>query len=75
MKVALIGITGHVGSRVVNELLRRGHKVLGLARHPPDVVSQLNLTVAQSDATMPSQLSPAMRKLLLEMIIPITHVE
>jgi putative NADH-flavin reductase len=57
MKVALIGITGHVGSRVANELLRRGHKVLGLARHPTDAVSQPNLTVAQSDATVPSQLS------------------
>ena len=31
----------------------RGHKILGLARHPIDVVSQPNLTVAQSDATVP----------------------
>ena len=54
MKVALIGITGQAGSRVANELLRRGHKILGLARHPIDVVSQPNLTVAQSDATVPS---------------------
>lgn len=57
MKVALIGITGHVGSRVASELLRRSHEVLGLARHPAHVVSQPNLTLAQSDATLPSQLS------------------
>ena len=57
MKVALIGITGHVGSRIAKELLRRGHKVLGLARHTTNVVAQPNLTVAQADATMPSQLS------------------
>jgi putative NADH-flavin reductase len=57
MNVALIGITGHVGSRVAKELLRRGHKVLGLARNTTGVTPQPNLTIAKSDATVPSQLS------------------
>lgn len=57
MKVALIGITGHVGSRIASELLRRSHKVLGLARRVNDIAPQPNLTVAQSDATAPRELS------------------
>ena len=31
MKVAVIGATGNVGSRIVTELLRRGHEVTGVA--------------------------------------------
>ena len=33
MKIALIGPTGHVGSRLLAELLRRGHEATGIARH------------------------------------------
>ena len=40
LKVALMGNTGKVGSRVAKKLLRRGHKVLGLARHTTNLVSQ-----------------------------------
>jgi nucleoside-diphosphate-sugar epimerase len=32
MHVALIGATGRVGSRLVTELLSRGHTVTGVAR-------------------------------------------
>lgn len=34
MKVALIGATGRVGSRLMEELLRRGHRVTGIVRNP-----------------------------------------
>ncbi len=34
MKVALIGATGYVGSRMMIEALRRGHEVTAIARHP-----------------------------------------
>ena len=34
MKVALIGVTGAVGSRVAKELLARNHTVTGISRHP-----------------------------------------
>jgi uncharacterized protein len=40
MKVALIGPTGNVGSRLLAELLRRGHEVTGIARHPGELPSQ-----------------------------------
>lgn len=34
MKVALIGASGNVGSRILTELLNRGHEVTGIVRHP-----------------------------------------
>lgn len=57
MKVALIGVTGHVGSRLAAELLRRGHKVSGIARHPESGTKQAGLEIRQGDATVPSMLA------------------
>jgi len=37
MKIALIGATGNAGSRILNELSRRGHHVTAIARHPEKV--------------------------------------
>src|ERR1700680_1915054 len=34
MKIALIGATGSVGTRLISELRRRGHQVTAIARHP-----------------------------------------
>ena len=34
MRVALIGATGNVGSRVLAELVRRGHSVTAISRNP-----------------------------------------
>lgn len=58
MKVALIGITGQVGSRVAAELLPRGHMVTGIARHPEKAKLQPGLNLRQGDATNPSSLIP-----------------
>jgi len=58
MKIALIGITGRVGSRVADELLKRGHEVTGIARNPAEVNEQPGLTVRQGDATDPEGLTP-----------------
>jgi putative NADH-flavin reductase len=33
MKIAVLGATGHIGSRIVNELATRGHAVTGFARN------------------------------------------
>ena len=33
MRVALVGATGSAGSRILTELISRGHTVLGIARH------------------------------------------
>lgn len=37
MHVALIGVTGHVGSRILAELVQRGHTVTAIARNPARV--------------------------------------
>ncbi len=58
MKVALIGITGRVGSRLADELLRRGHQVTGIARQPADAAPRQGLTVKQGDAAAPAALAP-----------------
>jgi putative NADH-flavin reductase len=57
MKIALIGVTGRVGSRLATELLRRGHAVNGIALHVPRVVRP-GLAVVEADATKPASLAP-----------------
>ena len=48
MKIALC-ITGNVGTRLLAELLRRGHEVTGIARNPDKVALQLGLTTKRGD--------------------------
>lgn len=43
MKVALIGATGKAGSRVMQELLDRGHEVTAIVRHPENVPAHPNV--------------------------------
>jgi putative NADH-flavin reductase len=50
MKIALIGATGNVGSRLLAELLRRGHSVTAIARNPEKVPSQPGVTAKRADA-------------------------
>ena len=49
MKIAVIGATGNAGSRIVTELLSRGHQVLGIARHPDKMQPRPGLTLTQGD--------------------------
>lgn len=58
MRVALIGITGHVGSRLSAELLMRGHRVTGIARNLEKAAAQSGLVLEQGDATNSSTLGP-----------------
>ena len=57
MNVALIGVTGRVGSRILAELLRRGHAVTGIARNVDGVAAQEGLRVEAADATIPAELA------------------
>ena len=41
MKIALIGASGNAGSRILSELVSRGHRVTAIARHP-DKIAKLN---------------------------------
>jgi putative NADH-flavin reductase len=58
VKVALIGSTGRVGSRLLDELLRRGHSVTGIARHASGVSPRPKVVVKEADATDAAQLAP-----------------
>ncbi|MFV8983889.1 NAD(P)-dependent oxidoreductase [Serratia fonticola] len=49
MKVAIIGATGFVGRRVVDEALARGLQVTAIARQKKDLPDNANLTVALGD--------------------------
>jgi uncharacterized protein len=49
MKVALIGASGNVGSRILAELLSRGHEVTGIVRHPEKLPAHEGLTAKRGD--------------------------
>jgi putative NADH-flavin reductase len=59
MKIALIGATGFVGTAVLAELLRRGHDVTALARHPAKLAAQPKLTARSLDAYSPEAVAAA----------------
>ena len=49
MKIALIGASGFVGSKVLAEALQRGHQVTAIVRNPEKLEPQKNLTVKKAD--------------------------
>lgn len=51
MKVVLFGASGMIGSRVLAELVRRGHTVTAVARHPEKVKAAGSVTAVQGDVT------------------------
>ena len=57
MKVALIGATGNVGTRVAAEALSRGHQVTGITRHPEKQAAKPGLTAARGDTAEPDALA------------------
>ncbi|WP_431273341.1 NAD(P)-dependent oxidoreductase [Variovorax ureilyticus] len=58
MKIAILGISGRVGSRIANELLQRGHTITGIARKIDGVTERPNLTLKAADATSADALAP-----------------
>ena len=49
MKVILIGATGMIGSRVLRELLNRGHQISAIVRSPDKLQPESNLSVVIGD--------------------------
>jgi putative NADH-flavin reductase len=49
MRVVLYGATGTIGSRILTELLSRGHVVTAVARDPLKLAARNNLTVEKGD--------------------------
>ncbi|MBM6593414.1 NAD(P)-dependent oxidoreductase [Microvirga pudoricolor] len=61
MKVALIGATGHVGSRVLAELLSRGHEVTAIVRNIDKVPARPGVTPKAGDVFDRDGLADLMR--------------
>jgi putative NADH-flavin reductase len=61
MKIALIGATGFVGSKVLAEALQRGHEVTALARDPSKLAAATQLTVVAAEATDADAVAQAVR--------------
>ena len=58
MKLAIIGATGNVGTRLVAEALGRGHRVTAIARDPAKLAAHDGLTAVAGDANQPATLAP-----------------
>jgi putative NADH-flavin reductase len=51
MNIVLYGATGKSGSRILKELLSRGHHVTAIVRNPAKLQPQPNLTIKQGDVS------------------------
>jgi putative NADH-flavin reductase len=60
MKIAIVGATGHAGSRLVDEALSRGHRVTAIARNATRLPPDGNLSVSNVDAANPGELAEAL---------------
>jgi uncharacterized protein len=58
MKIALIGASGMIGSRILAEALQRGHQVTAIVRNPEKIEAHKNLTVKKADAANTDELAP-----------------
>jgi len=61
MNVTLYGGAGRIGTRILNELLSRGHKVKAVVRDVSKVNAAPNLTIAQGDLSAASVIADASR--------------
>ncbi|MBB3344984.1 NAD(P)-dependent oxidoreductase [Luteimonas sp. RC10] len=59
-RIAIVGVTGRVGSRLARELLARGHRVTGIARNTADVPPQAGLSLQSADASRSESLAPVL---------------
>lgn len=61
MKIAVIGATGNVGSRLVDEALSRGHQITAIARNASRLPPDENLIFSAADAAAPDQLADTLK--------------
>ena len=57
MRIAVVGATGNVGTRIVNEALGRGHEVTAIARGAARLPPRPGLTPVEGDAHNPGHLA------------------
>jgi putative NADH-flavin reductase len=58
MRIAIIGASGFVGSRILSEALSRGHEVTAVVTNPDKLPADPRLTAVKGDATDPAALTP-----------------
>ena len=51
MNIALVGATGNIGSRILDEALSRGHQVTGITRDPKKLSARNGLQARQGNTT------------------------
>jgi uncharacterized protein len=61
MKIALIGATGHVGAKILDEALARGHLVTGIARHASKLNGRIGVTAKEVELADERGLADAVR--------------
>jgi putative NADH-flavin reductase len=57
MKVVLFGASGMIGSRVLQELVSRGHTVIAVARNPEKITEEDGVTAVAADADDPQSVA------------------
>ena len=61
MKIAIIGATGNIGTRLVNEALNRHHAVTAIARDISKLTKRPGLVATTGDVTKPNELVPLLK--------------
>lgn len=61
MKIALIGASGNVGQRIVDEALRRGHNIVAIARDASRIAARTGVTPVGADVKDTAALSAAIK--------------
>jgi hypothetical protein len=60
-RIALIGASGNVGTRILNELVSRNHQVTAIARDPSKIPARAGVTAARGDVADPAGLADLLK--------------
>jgi hypothetical protein len=58
MKIAIVGGTGNIGTRLTKEAVSRGHTVTAISRHPEKAHQDAKVAAHKGDITKPDALAP-----------------
>jgi len=61
MKIAVIGASGRAGSRIIDEALKRGHTVTGIARNPEKIAARAGVAAKKGDLNHAESLTPILK--------------
>jgi hypothetical protein len=59
--IALVGASGNIGSKILEEALRREHQVTAIVRHPEGLAARAGVTVVQGDVGESATLAPKLQ--------------